>query len=71
MTSHVNFKEERFILHCYRIVIGCSVTGALLALLGNSASIKNYIFPGEVFIWYNRVTRLGLGGERWDLVLVR
>ena len=31
----------------------------LLALPGNSSSIKNYTFPGEVFICRSRVTRLG------------
>ena len=31
----------------------------LLALSGNSPSIENYRFPGEMFTWRKRVTRLG------------
>ena len=31
----------------------------LLALPGNFPSIENYRFPGEMFTWRKRVTRLG------------
>ena len=31
----------------------------LLALPGNSPSIENYRFPGEMFTWRKRVTPLG------------